>query len=113
LGEGACDAASLTFWSDNFDHQKSAALKPSKDEGARVVGVKGTTGGTDERYHGALEARQRDRIADGDAAILGGLCPWEPVLEFDTADNKFRDNLMAALPSCKGRIRALNRTVNL
>ena len=25
----------------------------------------------------------------------GGLHPWEPMLEFDTTDNKFRDNLLA------------------
>ena len=26
--------------------------------------------------------------------IPGGLHPWEPMLEFDTTDNKFRDNLL-------------------
>lgn len=27
-------------------------------------------------------------------ALPGGLHPWEPMLEFDTTDNKFRDNLL-------------------
>ena len=26
--------------------------------------------------------------------LPGGLNPWEPMLEFDTTDNKFRDNLL-------------------
>jgi D-galactarolactone cycloisomerase len=27
-------------------------------------------------------------------ALPGGLHPWEPMLEFDTTDNKFRDELL-------------------
>ncbi len=27
--------------------------------------------------------------------LPGGLFPWEPMLEFDTTDNKFRDKLLA------------------
>ena len=30
--------------------------------------------------------------------LPGGLFPWEPMLEFDTTDNKFRDNLLTETP---------------
>ena len=44
--------------------------------------------------------------------LPGGLNPWEPMLEFDTTDNKFRDNLLeeplniqAQVKDNKGRVR--------
>jgi D-galactarolactone cycloisomerase len=36
----------------------------------------------------------------------GGLHPWEPMLEFDTTDNKFRDNLLADPLDIQGQVKA-------
>ncbi|MDG1085357.1 MAG: mandelate racemase/muconate lactonizing enzyme family protein [Planktotalea sp.] len=36
----------------------------------------------------------------------GGLHPWEPMLEFDTTDNKFRDNLLAEPLDIQGQVKA-------
>jgi len=37
--------------------------------------------------------------------LPGGLHPWEPMLEFDTTDNKFRDELTPQLPSIHDQVR--------
>ncbi|PTX54226.1 D-galactarolactone cycloisomerase [Litoreibacter ponti] len=36
----------------------------------------------------------------------GGLHPWEPMLEFDTTDNKFRDDLLAEPLDIQGQVKA-------
>lgn len=36
----------------------------------------------------------------------GGLHPWEPMLEFDTTDNKFRDNLLAEPLNIQAQVKA-------
>ncbi len=36
--------------------------------------------------------------------IPGGLFPWEPLLEFDTTDNKFRDQLLTAPLDIQGQV---------
>jgi len=36
----------------------------------------------------------------------GGLHPWEPMLEFDTTDNKFRDDLLATPLDIQGQVKA-------
>ena len=41
----------------------------------------------------------------------GGLHPWEPMLEFDTTDNKFRDNLLAEPLDIQGQVKAKNGRV--
>lgn len=38
-------------------------------------------------------------------ALPGGLHPWEPLLEFDTTDNKFRDNLLAKPLDIQGQVK--------
>ena len=38
--------------------------------------------------------------------LPGGLHPWEPMLEFDTTDNKFRDNLLADPLDIQGQVKA-------
>ena len=35
----------------------------------------------------------------------GGLHPWEPMLEFDTTDNKFRDNLLTEPLDIQGQVK--------
>jgi D-galactarolactone cycloisomerase len=37
--------------------------------------------------------------------LPGGLHPWEPMLEFDTTDNKFRDELLTDLPSIQDQVK--------
>ncbi len=37
-------------------------------------------------------------------AMPGGLHPWEPMLEFDTTDNKFRDNLLTEPLDIQGQV---------
>ncbi len=39
-------------------------------------------------------------------AIPGGLHPWEPMLEFDTTDNKFRDDLLTVPLDIQGQVKA-------
>ena len=36
--------------------------------------------------------------------LPGGLHPWEPMLEFDTTDNKFRDNLLEVPLDIQGQV---------
>ncbi len=38
--------------------------------------------------------------------LPGGLNPWEPMLEFDTTDNKFRDDLLAEPLDIQAQVRA-------
>ncbi|WP_204114458.1 mandelate racemase/muconate lactonizing enzyme family protein [Shimia biformata] len=38
--------------------------------------------------------------------LPGGLFPWEPLLEFDTTDNKFRDNLLTDPLDIQGQVKA-------
>ncbi|NDR58435.1 mandelate racemase/muconate lactonizing enzyme family protein [Aliiruegeria sabulilitoris] len=38
-------------------------------------------------------------------ALPGGLFPWEPMLEFDTTDNKFRDELLAEPLDIQGQVK--------
>lgn len=37
--------------------------------------------------------------------LPGGLHPWEPMLEFDTTDNEFRDKLVTNLPDIQDQMR--------
>ena len=37
--------------------------------------------------------------------LPGGLHPWEPMLEFDTTDNKFRDELVPDMPSIQDQVK--------
>ena len=37
--------------------------------------------------------------------LPGGLHPWEPMLEFDTTDNKFRDQLLQSPLNIQGQVR--------
>jgi D-galactarolactone cycloisomerase len=37
--------------------------------------------------------------------LPGGLHPWEPMLEFDTTDNKFRDNLLTEPLDIQGQVK--------
>lgn len=39
-------------------------------------------------------------------ALPGGLNPWEPMLEFDTTDNKFRDELLSEPLDIQGQVKA-------
>ena len=43
--------------------------------------------------------------------LPGGLFPWEPMLEFDTTDNKFRDDLLTTPLNIKGQVAASNGLV--
>ena len=38
--------------------------------------------------------------------LPGGLFPWEPLLEFDTTDNKFRDELLTEPLDIQGQVKA-------
>ena len=43
--------------------------------------------------------------------LPGGLHPWEPMLEFDTTDNKFRDNLLTEPLDIQGQVAASGGSV--
>lgn len=43
----------------------------------------------------------------------GGLFPWQPWLEFDTTDNKFRDNLLQEPLNIQGQVAANNGFVQI
>ncbi|WP_099827284.1 mandelate racemase/muconate lactonizing enzyme family protein [Oceaniglobus indicus] len=43
--------------------------------------------------------------------LPGGLNPWEPMLEFDTTDNRFRDELLAEPLDIQGQVKASGGTV--
>ena len=45
--------------------------------------------------------------------LPGGLHPWEPMLEFDTTHNSFRDDLLTTPLDIKGQVAANNGTVAL
>jgi len=45
--------------------------------------------------------------------LPGGLHPWEPMLEFDTTDNKFRDELLADPLDIQGQVKATNGYVSI
>lgn len=45
--------------------------------------------------------------------LPGGLHPWEPMLEFDTTDNKFRDELLKTPLDIQGQIKANNGRVSI
>ena len=45
--------------------------------------------------------------------IPGGLVPWEPMLEFDTTDNKFRDDLLKAPLDIQGQVKASDGFVSV
>ena len=46
-------------------------------------------------------------------ALPGGLKPWEPLLEFDTTDNKFRDDLLTVPLDILGQLKAQSGYVNI
>lgn len=46
-------------------------------------------------------------------ALPGGLHPWEPMLEFDTTDNKFRDELLIEPLDIQGQIKSNNGFVTI
>ena len=46
-------------------------------------------------------------------ALPGGLKPWEPLLEFDTTDNKFRDDLLTVPLDIQGQLKAQSGYVNI
>ncbi len=46
-------------------------------------------------------------------AIPGGLHPWEPMLEFDTTDNKFRDDLLTEPLEIQNQVKANNGRVTI
>ena len=45
--------------------------------------------------------------------IPGGLHPWEPMLEFDTTDNKFRDDLLTVPLEIQNQVKANNGRVTI
>lgn len=45
--------------------------------------------------------------------LPGGLFPWEPMLEFDTTDNKFRDNLLTEPLDIQGQVKTQDGFVNI
>jgi D-galactarolactone cycloisomerase len=45
--------------------------------------------------------------------IPGGLHPWEPMLEFDTTPNRFRDEMLEAPLDIAGQVRANGGHVGL
>ncbi len=45
--------------------------------------------------------------------LPGGLHPWEPMLEFDTTDNKFRDNLLTEPLDIQGQVAASGGTAEI
>ena len=46
-------------------------------------------------------------------ALPGGLKPWEPLLEFDTTDNKFRDDLLTVPLDIQEQLKAQSGYVNI
>jgi D-galactarolactone cycloisomerase len=46
-------------------------------------------------------------------SVPGGLHPWEPMLEFDTTDNKFRDELLAEPLDIQGQVKSQNGYVKI
>ncbi len=46
-------------------------------------------------------------------AMPGGLHPWEPMLEFDTTDNKFRDDLLTVPLEIQKQVKANNGRVTI
>lgn len=46
-------------------------------------------------------------------AMPGALHPWEPMLEFDTTDNKFRDELLKERLDIQGQVKAKNGFVSI
>lgn len=45
--------------------------------------------------------------------LPGGLHPWEPMLEFDTTDNKFRDDLLKTPLDIQGQVKAQDGYVTI
>ncbi|NRB20426.1 MAG: mandelate racemase/muconate lactonizing enzyme family protein [Rhodobacteraceae bacterium] len=45
--------------------------------------------------------------------LPGGLNPWEPMLEFDTTDNKFRDDLLANPLDIQGQVKSSGGYVSI
>ncbi len=45
--------------------------------------------------------------------LPGGLHPWEPMLEFDTTDNRFRDELLREPLDVRGQVKTLNGNVSV
>ena len=45
--------------------------------------------------------------------LPGGLHPWEPLLEFDTTDNKFRDNLLKIPLNIQQQVKATDGRVTI
>ena len=45
--------------------------------------------------------------------IPGGLFPWQPMLEFDTTDNKFRDDLLVEPLDIQGQVKANSGMVSV
>ncbi len=46
-------------------------------------------------------------------AMPGGLYPWEPMLEFDTTDNRFRDELLVEPLDIQGQVRRTGGMVRI
>lgn len=46
-------------------------------------------------------------------ALPGGLHPWQPMLEFDTTDNKFRDQLLRQPLDIQGQVKASGGTAGV
>ena len=46
-------------------------------------------------------------------AIPGGLFPWEPMLEFDTTHNSFRDDLLEEPLNIQAQVKANSGSVNI
>lgn len=46
-------------------------------------------------------------------SLPGGLHPWEPMLEFDTTDNKFRDDLLQEPLNIQAQVKANDGTVTI
>ena len=46
-------------------------------------------------------------------AIPGGLFPWEPMLEFDTTHNSFRDDLLTEPMNIQNQVKVNNGTVGI
>ena len=46
-------------------------------------------------------------------ALPGGLNPWEPLLEFDTTDNKFRDDLLTEPLNIQAQVKAQSGYVTI
>ena len=46
-------------------------------------------------------------------AIPGGLFPWEPMLEFDTTHNSFRDDLLTEPMNIQNQVKVNNGTVSI